>query len=59
RTVGWLVSAFEKLNNPETVLNAWKSCRTGNFNLSWESLTSKETRDILRSLHTNDPEFFK
>jgi hypothetical protein len=33
-------------------------CRTGNFNLSYDSLTSFEARQELRDLKTADPEFW-
>ena len=32
-------------------------CRTGNFNLSYDSLTSYEARQKLRELKTTDPDF--
>jgi hypothetical protein len=33
-------------------------CRTGNFNLSYDSLTSYEARQKLRELKTTDPDFW-
>jgi hypothetical protein len=33
-------------------------CKVNGFNLSYESLTSSETRQILRNLPETDPEFF-
>ena len=33
-------------------------CRTGSFNLSYESLTSYEARQKLRDLKSSDPEFW-
>lgn len=34
-------------------------CRAGEFNLSFESLTSSRALDVLRDLPKEDPEFFK
>jgi hypothetical protein len=37
---------------------AFEMCRTGNFNLSYDSLTSYEARQKLHDLETSDPEFW-
>ena len=37
---------------------AWEMCHTGEFNLSYDSLTSPKTRQILRDLPITEPEFF-
>ncbi|KAF8986338.1 hypothetical protein BDQ17DRAFT_1335619 [Cyathus striatus] len=39
-------------------MKAWKSCRAAEFDLSWESLTGTEARDVLRDLHIEDPKFY-
>jgi hypothetical protein len=40
-TPGWVAKAVDHLNaHPELVKKAWSNCRVGQFNLSWESLTS-------------------
>jgi len=39
-------------------LQAWEMCRAGEFNLSYESLTSPAARQILRDLPVTDPQFF-
>jgi hypothetical protein len=40
------------------VPKAWLMCRAGQFNLSYESLTSHGARQMLRDLPTTDPAFF-
>ena len=39
-------------------MQAWAGCRAGTFNLSYESLTSHKTRNILRDLPVSCPAFF-
>jgi hypothetical protein len=40
-TPGWVMKAVDYLNeHPELVKKAWRNCRVGQFNLSWECLTS-------------------
>lgn len=41
-----------------TVLQAFAMCKTGNFNLSYESLTSFEAREKIFNLHQTDPKFW-
>ncbi|KAF5381325.1 hypothetical protein D9615_008430 [Tricholomella constricta] len=59
RTPHWLWTAYENFSSKSVVIKkAWEMCRAGEFNLSYESLTSPTTREILRNLPTTDPEFF-
>ena len=39
------------------ILQAWEMCRAGEFNLSYESLTSRAARQTLRDLHETETEF--
>ena len=34
-------------------------CKGGEFNLSQDSLTSREMRDVLNNLYVDDPVFFR
>jgi hypothetical protein len=40
------------------LLQAWSMCKAGQFNLSYDSLTSHEARQALRNLPNTDPTFF-
>lgn len=42
-TVGWIQQAFEMLEGrPDVREKAWSRCEVGPWNLSWESITSKD-----------------
>ncbi|KDQ09977.1 hypothetical protein BOTBODRAFT_178535 [Botryobasidium botryosum FD-172 SS1] len=59
RSVRWVVEpAHKALSNKDIVKKAWELCKVdqGRFNLSYESLTSKEARDRLLQLRTEDRE---
>ncbi|KAF5384182.1 hypothetical protein D9615_003148 [Tricholomella constricta] len=59
RTPHWLWTAYENFSSKSVVIRkAWEMCRAGEFNLSYESLTSPATRETLRNLPITDPEFF-
>ena len=71
RAVGWMVSAFHEINKPEIVLQvrygcalpmttnvysqAFQLCKSGEFNLSHESITSPDAIRALREIQINDP----
>ncbi|KAJ7149283.1 hypothetical protein C8R43DRAFT_828505, partial [Mycena crocata] len=57
RSVGWVVQAFHDVNKPELIKKAWEMCRTGtgDFNLSYASLTSPEALALLRNLPKDNP----
>lgn len=40
------------------VLQSWELCRTGDFNLSYNSLTSRSARQALLDLRSTDPKFY-
>lgn len=43
---------------PCVLFQSWALCATGPFNLSHESLTSREAKQALLDLRTEDPDFF-
>ncbi|KIJ45400.1 hypothetical protein M422DRAFT_251175 [Sphaerobolus stellatus SS14] len=57
RTVRWLWIAYPELNHRELILKAWKGCRAGAFDLSFECLTGREMGWALWELRTTDPTF--
>ncbi|KAF5372041.1 hypothetical protein D9615_008034 [Tricholomella constricta] len=58
-TPHWLYMAYEKFRHqPKIIQKAWEMCRVGDLNLSYESLTSPATREILQNLPSTDPNFF-
>lgn len=73
-TVSWLWDAYMTLNKPHIVkkvscvfprctcmthqLQAFQMCKTGEFNLSYKSLTSFNAREKLRNLKKADPIFW-
>ncbi|KAH7903597.1 hypothetical protein BJ138DRAFT_1020371 [Hygrophoropsis aurantiaca] len=61
RTVNWSWKAWNALNKRIPVIESCNSPKTtpGSFDLSYESLTSREAREVLRELPQTDPEFFK
>ncbi|KAF9785321.1 hypothetical protein BJ322DRAFT_989704, partial [Thelephora terrestris] len=61
RSVKWLVNGYKAIDNPDLVQKAFQLCSTGqgNFNLSFESLTSREARRLLFERISTDPEFYK
>ncbi|KDQ50960.1 hypothetical protein JAAARDRAFT_707172 [Jaapia argillacea MUCL 33604] len=58
RTVSWIWNAYQTLNKEALVKKAFKLCRIGDYNLSYETLTSFEARQHLRNLKTSDPVFW-
>ncbi len=56
RTVQWLVTAFKHINKPETVMKAFEMCKSGEFNLSFKSITSVAALQELRNVQLNEPE---
>ncbi|QRV97854.1 hypothetical protein RhiJN_25873 [Ceratobasidium sp. AG-Ba] len=57
RSVDWLLRGFYAINQPEIVLKAFRLCsvlRT-EFNLSYESLTSRAARQAILNLSTTNP----
>ncbi|KAH9913097.1 uncharacterized protein B0H18DRAFT_852976, partial [Fomitopsis serialis] len=58
RSAQWLVNGFKAINKEEIVKNAFRFCAVGDLNLSYESLTSLETKRALLDLRQSDPEFY-
>ncbi|QRV92811.1 Ulp1 protease family, carboxy-terminal catalytic domain protein [Ceratobasidium sp. AG-Ba] len=57
RSVDWLLRGFYAINQPEIVTKAFRLCSVPGteFNLSYESLTSRAARQAILSLSTTDP----
>jgi hypothetical protein len=49
------VKALKAISNPALIKRSWERCAVGEFNLSWESLTSVDARRALFALRTTDP----
>ncbi|KLO09795.1 hypothetical protein SCHPADRAFT_805597, partial [Schizopora paradoxa] len=61
RCVNWLVTAYNYINKPEIVIKAFDGCRVPNrehLRLSFATLTSEETCQLLRDIQNNDPELW-
>ncbi|KAG8938021.1 hypothetical protein FRC00_001924 [Tulasnella sp. 408] len=58
RTPGWLLAAWKAVNQRDRVLKSWELCATGDFNLSYESLTSRVARQAILDMRSTDPSFF-
>ncbi|KAF7344777.1 DDE superfamily endonuclease [Mycena venus] len=67
-SVGWIWDAWQAINDVDLIkaaINdvdlikaAFKSCRTKQWDLSYESLTGFEAREALRNIKATDPEFW-
>ncbi|KAG8917045.1 hypothetical protein FRC01_002695 [Tulasnella sp. 417] len=58
RTPGWLLAAWKAVNKRDLVVKSWEMCTTGDFNLSYESLTSRAARQAIVDMRSTDPLFF-
>jgi hypothetical protein len=57
-SISWLLDAYRYFkNNPDVIKNAWASCRTKEWNLSYESLTSIAATERHRQLCQEDTNF--
>lgn len=57
-SVAWQMQAWETVGNqPEKVQDAWKRCTAKGRDLSWECLTSDETRAALMTYMAEHPDF--
>ncbi|KAH7917362.1 hypothetical protein BV22DRAFT_983436, partial [Leucogyrophana mollusca] len=57
RSLHWLISSWRATNKPDIVKQAFSLCNTGgDFNLSFDSLTSRATLKLLRDTQKNEPE---
>ncbi|KAG9080057.1 hypothetical protein FS749_008139 [Ceratobasidium sp. UAMH 11750] len=57
RSVGWILQGFHAINRPDIVKKAFMLCSVPatDFNLSYESLTSRSARQAILGLQTTDP----
>ncbi|TDL14855.1 hypothetical protein BD410DRAFT_845671 [Rickenella mellea] len=55
RTMNWLVTAYHHVNKPDIVKKAFAGCKSGEFNLSFESITSPDALQTLRDIQKNEP----
>jgi hypothetical protein len=49
---------FDTMNNPALIKRSWERCVVGDFNLSWESVSSVNARRALFALRKSNPEFW-
>ncbi|KAG8702383.1 hypothetical protein FRC09_004765 [Ceratobasidium sp. 395] len=57
-SVAWMLEAFLYLQkHPETVVKAWEKCQVGQWNLTWEKLTSPAATNLLYATLATDEEF--
>jgi hypothetical protein len=59
RLVRWFVETHKAINKPQLVLNAWKNCIVGEFNLSFNSVSSIEAARLYATLKQTDPELWE
>ncbi|CEL59119.1 hypothetical protein RSOLAG1IB_12252 [Rhizoctonia solani AG-1 IB] len=61
RSVNWLLKGFEAINKPELVKKAFSLCAVpqSEFNLSYESLTSRNARKALLNLRSTNPNVYQ
>ncbi|KAM6492214.1 hypothetical protein JOM56_009856, partial [Amanita muscaria] len=59
RSVGWMVRAYQELDNKSLIKKAFQMCRIGEFNCSQESLTSSQALAVLRELPKANPNLHK
>jgi hypothetical protein len=58
RSVMWFVDGFEAINDPDLVLCAWRQCNVGDFDLSFESVTSLAAAQAYTGLRQSDAELY-
>ncbi|KAG9125184.1 hypothetical protein FRC07_008640 [Ceratobasidium sp. 392] len=60
RSVRWVLEGYNSINNSDLVKKAFELCSVPNtdFNLSYESLTSREARAAILELRSTDPTFY-
>ncbi|KAG2363012.1 hypothetical protein BDR07DRAFT_1405385 [Suillus spraguei] len=55
RSLRWLINGYHAINKPDVVKQSFFQCKAGTaFNLSFESLTSREALHALRDVQKND-----
>ncbi|KAG8750973.1 hypothetical protein FRC11_009831 [Ceratobasidium sp. 423] len=60
RSVGWILKGYRAVNKPELVKKAFALCAVAetSFNLSYESLTSRSTRQATLDFQRTNPELY-
>ncbi|KAG8725022.1 hypothetical protein FRC09_009922 [Ceratobasidium sp. 395] len=60
RSVRWILEGYDAVNDEELVKKAFRLCAVPgtDFNLSYESLTSRAARAAILELRTSDPTFY-
>ncbi|CUA68415.1 ATP-binding cassette sub-family A member 6 [Homo sapiens] [Rhizoctonia solani] len=60
RSVGWIVKGYHAINRPDIVKKAFALCTVPEteFNLSYESLTSRAARQAILDLRRTNPELY-
>ncbi|OBZ66407.1 hypothetical protein A0H81_13643 [Grifola frondosa] len=58
RLVQWLINGYNAINKESIVKQAFRLCAAGDFNLSYESLTSLAAKQELLALRQTDPAFY-
>ncbi|KAG8786824.1 hypothetical protein FRC12_016212 [Ceratobasidium sp. 428] len=60
RSVHWVLEGYNSINNSDLVKKAFELCSVPgtDFNLSYESLTSREARSAILELRSTDPTFY-
>ncbi|KAG2039925.1 hypothetical protein BDR03DRAFT_1008601 [Suillus americanus] len=59
RSVQWLLNGYHAINKPKIIKQAFASCRAGPFfNLSFDSLTSREALQRLWDVQKNEPDLW-
>ncbi|KAG2153498.1 uncharacterized protein EDB93DRAFT_1046627, partial [Suillus bovinus] len=57
RSLHWLINGYHAINKPNIVKQAFFQCKAGtSFNLSFESLTSREVLQMLHDVEKNNVE---
>lgn len=57
-SISWLLDAYDYFKkNPDVIRKAWASCKTKEWNLSYESLTSNAATERHQQLIREDPTF--
>ncbi|OJA17054.1 hypothetical protein AZE42_11364, partial [Rhizopogon vesiculosus] len=60
RSVQWLLDGYRAINKPEIIKQAFASCHAGTlFNLSFESLSSRNALQRLRDVQRNEPDLWE
>jgi hypothetical protein len=59
RSVAWFIAAHDTISNPQLIKKAHEQCTVGEFNLSFESVTSSRAIQELLRVQKNDPNLWE